>query len=134
MAISQRLIHLSQEHITALKLARSIRALEPEDPSCLPEVANAIRRIFREDLLPHFADEERFVIPALEALARQDLITRMRREHAELEQLANALEQPSSEAIHAFASLLTAHVAFEENTVWEVIEPGAGAPFDPPGS
>jgi len=130
MTISQRLIHLSQEHDAALKLAQSIRSLTPEDPSSLPDVAREIRKIFQEELVPHFADEERYVMPRLEAMGRDDLIERMRKEHRLLGDLADALQQPSNEAVRNFASMLTAHVSFEENIVWEELEPGAGAPFE----
>lgn len=132
MQHSQRLIHLSHEHDSALKLATALRALTPEDESSLPRVAEQIRTSFAEDTLPHFEEEERLVVPRLIAMGRQDLVDRMREEHLQLHKLADALAQPTVEGIRAFAAMVTAHVSFEENILWEVLEPGAGAAFETP--
>lgn len=127
---SQRLIHLSQEHASAFKLAMAVRNLAPEDESALPTVARQIRDTFQKELLPHFADEERYVVPRLAEIERQDLIGRMRAEHERLANLAAALAQPKVEDVQAFATLLSEHVCFEENVVWEILEPGLGHTFD----
>lgn len=130
MKLSPRLIHLSQEHDAALQLAVAVRSLSTDDDSALPAVAQQIRESFERLFLPHFADEEHYVVPRLEAIGRQDLIDRMRAEHEHLSALATALAQPTEEAIRSFAATLTEHVSFEENIIWEVLEPGAGAPFE----
>ncbi len=130
MEHNQRLIHLSQEHASALKLAMAVRMLAPENESDLPAVARRVREVFENELLPHFADEERFVMPRLAQIGRHDLIERMRAEHVELQKLVEALATPRAEDIHRFSAALTAHVGFEENIVWEVLEPGPGATFE----
>lgn len=131
MTRSPRLIHLSHEHASALKLALAVRALTPDDPSALPAVAQRIRETFERELAGHFEEEERHVLPRLEAAGRMELVERTRQDHARLHKLAKELETPTVEGVRAFAAALTAHVAFEENIVWEALEPGAGASFDP---
>ncbi len=132
MEHNQRLLHLSQEHASALKFAMAIRMLAPESESDLPAVAQRVRDVFEYELLPHFQDEERFVVPRLIALGRQDLVQRMRDEHNAMQALSDALANPSVELIHRFSSALSAHVGFEENIVWEALEPGAGVTFELP--
>lgn len=131
MTRSPRLIHLSHEHASALKLALAVRALTPDDPTSLPAVAQRIRDTFERELVGHFEEEEKHVLPRLEAAGRADLAERTRRDHDRLRELAAALANPSVEGVRAFAAALTAHVAFEENIVWEALEPGAGMSFDP---
>lgn len=130
MKHNQRLLHLSEEHASALKLATAVRALSPEDESALPAVAQQVREVFKRELLPHFTGEEKFVVPRLIEIGRQDLVDQMRREHEHLVALIDALENPTAEGVYAFATALTAHVRFEENIVWEAIEPGAGMSFE----
>ncbi|GAA5178545.1 hypothetical protein GCM10025771_17950 [Niveibacterium umoris] len=125
------MIHLSHEHASALKLALAVRALTPDDPSALPAVAKRIRDTFERELMAHFDEEERHVLPRLETIGRADLAERTRKDHDRLRELAAALETPSVDGVRAFAAALSAHVAFEENIVWEVLEPGAGMSFDP---
>jgi hemerythrin-like domain-containing protein len=122
MPLSQRLLHLSLEHQTAMKLARGVRDLVPEDESALPAVAEHIRQIYASDMLNHFADEERYVCPELVAIGRQDLVDRLREEHNRLGELAAALSEPTPERLEAFSDMLRAHVEFEENVVFEALE------------
>ena len=122
MPLSQRVLHLSLEHQTAMKLARGVRDLVPEDESALPAVADHIRQIFATDMLNHFADEERYVYPELLAIGREDLVERLRAEHNRLGELAAALAEPTAERLEAFSDLLRAHVEFEENIVFEALE------------
>jgi len=122
MPLSQRVLHLSLEHQTAMKLARGVRDLVPEDESALPAVADHIRQIFATDMLNHFADEERYVYPELLAIGREDLVERLRVEHNRLGELAAALAEPTAERLEAFSDLLRAHVEFEENIVFEALE------------
>jgi len=122
MPLSQRVLHLSLEHQTAMKLARGVRDLVPEDESALPAVADHIRQIFATDMLNHFADEERYVYPELLAIGREDLVERLRAEHNRLGELAAALAEPTAEGLEAFSDLLRAHVEFEENIVFEALE------------
>ncbi|MCX9155547.1 hemerythrin domain-containing protein [Niveibacterium sp. 24ML] len=131
MSRSPRLIHLSHEHASALKLALAVRALTPDDPSSLPAIAARIRETFERELSVHFQEEEHHVVPRLEAAGRHDLVERTRLDHDRLRELADQLSQPTVEGVRAFATALTAHVAFEENIVWEALEPGAGMSFDP---
>ncbi|WP_310633864.1 hemerythrin domain-containing protein [Paraburkholderia sp.] len=122
MPLSQRLLHLSLEHQTAMKLARGIRELMPEDDSALPAVAEHIRQIYASDMLAHFQEEEHHVCPALLEIGRQDLVDRVRDDHKRLGELANALAEPSVERLEAFSELLREHVQFEEEEVFEALE------------
>ncbi|MCL2656333.1 MAG: hemerythrin domain-containing protein [Betaproteobacteria bacterium] len=122
MHISQRLMHLGLEHQTAMKLAHGIRQLKPEDPSSLPAIAEHIRHIFSGDMLEHFAGEERFIVPILLQIGRQDLVERLHADHSRLGELADAMAAPTVELLEGFANLLREHVQFEEEVVFEAIE------------
>ncbi len=125
MPHSQRLRHLSLEHQTAMKLARSVRELMPEDLSALPAVAERVRQVYVLDMEQHFADEENFVCSALIEIGRQDLVDRMRDEHRRLGELVAALSEPTVARLEAFTELLREHVTFEEEVVFEAIERAA---------
>jgi hemerythrin-like domain-containing protein len=104
MKRDQRLRQLSSEHHNALVLARKLRRGQPVE---LPTA-------FEAELAPHFALEERVLLPALARTGREDLATRTLCEH---DAMRAALSEPQR-----FAELLEAHVRFEERELFPTCE------------
>lgn len=61
-------------------------------------------------------------MPLLMAHGEVDLAQRLQGDHSELRRLSARLTQPCSEDLLAFATLLTAHVRFEEREMFAVLE------------
>lgn len=100
-----RLHRLSSEHHHTLVLVRNLRkGIEPRE----------VARIFEEQLAPHFALEERVLLPALVAAGRADLAARTLDEHADIRV---ARSEPQR-----LADLLEAHVRFEERELFPACE------------
>jgi hemerythrin-like domain-containing protein len=94
----------------ALRLRRA-----PEDPA---EVLDEFRTFFREQSEPHFAAEERLLVPELPAALAERLLA----EHRELRERVAALATATAEDLRALGELLTAHVRFEEREVFPHLE------------
>lgn len=101
-----RLVGLSSEHHRALVIAR--RAPEQD--------AAWLRGVFVAELEPHFAVEERLLLPALERAGGVSLVARTREDHAALRALCAAGER------EGFAARLVAHVRFEERELFPACE------------
>jgi hypothetical protein len=72
---------------------------------------------------PHFREEERFAVPKLRDLGRGDLADRTIDEHVKIRALiADLFSAPTGEKVRAFSAAMEAHVEFEEDVVWEVLE------------
>jgi rRNA maturation protein Rpf1 len=100
-----RLRRLSSEHHHTLVLVRNLRkGLEPRE----------VARIFEEQLAPHFAIEERVLLPALVAAGRADLAARTLDEHTDIRV---ARSDPA-----LLADLLEKHVRFEERELFPACE------------
>lgn len=99
-----RLRKLSSEHHNALVLARKLRRGQEVD---LPAA-------FAAELAPHFAIEEKVLLPALRQAGREDLASRTLCDH---DAMRAALAEPER-----FADLLEAHVRFEERELFPVCE------------
>jgi iron-sulfur cluster repair protein YtfE (RIC family) len=115
-------MHLGLEHQTAMKLAQGIRQLQPEDPSSLPAIAEHIRHVFSGNMLEHFASEERFLVPILLQIGRQDLAERLHADHSRLGEIADAMAAPTVELLEEFSNLMREHVQFEEDVIFEAVE------------
>lgn len=105
-----RLVPLSREHHAALRLGRQLMAGAGRD---------ALRTLHAE-LLAHFAEEERSLLPPLHAQGHAAQAERLCREHRELTALfASALHgERQAEAGQA----LVAHVRFEERELFPLLE------------
>lgn len=103
-----RLRQLSSEHHRALVLAREVRrgAIDGE----------ALLEIFARELAPHFAIEERALLPVLARAGRRDLVMQTIAEH-DLMRAAVARGE-----LERFADLLVSHVRFEERVLFPVCE------------
>jgi hypothetical protein len=107
-----RLHSLSTDHHHALVLARRCARGELD--------AAAARAAYERELAPHFAIEERLLLPALEAAGERAAADRTRAEHATLRAHLDAGR------LADFASLLEAHVRFEERELFELAQARLG--------
>ncbi|RIL07039.1 MAG: hemerythrin domain-containing protein [Proteobacteria bacterium] len=113
---------LSDDHHTALVLARRCRqAAQGGDAAALGAAWSAVRDAFARELEPHFAIEERHLLPALEAIGEAALAERIRADHAALRAQVGE-PAPRGGHVEAFGRLLDAHVRFEEREVFEPVQ------------
>ena len=123
MKRSEPLVGLSREHHTALSIAQRARLIAAGgDAAAVEAMAATVRERFESEILPHFREEEAWLLPALLAMGETALVERTLEEHSELLRLAEALAFPGAAALQAFADALTAHVRFEERTLFPAAE------------
>lgn len=104
-------------------LAAATRNATPENETDLPMFVQRVRAVFDEEMEPHFAEEEKHALPRLRELGRDDLADRVYAEHKRMRGLIEEMTfSPSADLIRDFSNLLQAHVQFEEEVVWEVLE------------
>lgn len=114
---------LSREHHTALRLALHWRrAAESGDEIRIDTACNEAREAFEAELLPHFREEEMYLLPRLESLGGSALVARTLIEHRAMHRLVRDLEIPDGEILLRFADLLTAHIRFEERELFDTAE------------
>lgn len=123
MKRSEVLQPLSHDHHHGLQMvARIRRALGGgEEPA---EVAAAVPAFWTEHLVPHFAEEERLVVPLLRQGAAP-MAERMLREHGALRALTRAVAEAGDvpeQALAAFAEALADHIRFEEREAFPAAE------------
>jgi hypothetical protein len=111
-----RLHSLSADHHHALVIARDLERAADAG------VAAALRARFDRDLAPHFALEERLLLPALRAAGLDALTERTLGEHRALREHLEAAEGGDLGRLRAFAALLTEHVRFEERELFPACE------------
>lgn len=105
-----RLVPLSREHHAALRLGRQLMAGAGRD---------ALHTLHAE-LLAHFAEEERSLVPPLEARGHAAQVARLYHEHRELTVLFAAALRGERQAEAGEA--LIAHVRFEERELFPLLE------------
>ena len=124
MKRSPALVPLSREHHTALSLARRVeKAMGGGTPEDLQEAAALVVAGFAADLAPHFAEEERWLLPTLSAAGEQRLVDRTLADHWRLGTLAQEIERtPDAARLQEFAQRLRDHVRFEERELFATFE------------
>lgn len=122
MKRSDALADLSREHHDALSLALRARRAAEEGPEHVAAMAATARERFALELRPHFEEEERWLLPALEQAGEHALVARTLAEHAQMIELIRQLECPGAETLLAFAECLKGHVRFEERELFQVAE------------
>ncbi|MCA9626478.1 MAG: hemerythrin domain-containing protein [Myxococcales bacterium] len=122
----RRLRDLSDDHHQALVLARRATRAAAGDGTAAPRVWNEVVHRFHGELAPHFAIEERLLLPAVEQHGGADLAARTRNEHAELRRLVVEDRQDVSTRLHRFGALLRDHVRFEERVLFGFIQERVG--------
>lgn len=123
MKRSPALQDLSREHHTALRLALHWRrTAESGEHARIEAACESLRTIFDDELLPHFREEEQWLLPRLEAAGAGAVVARTLIEHRTMQRLVRALEIPDGETLLRFARLLSDHVRFEERELFEIAE------------
>lgn len=108
---------LSDDHHTALVLARRLRRFAATDPQALRSLAAEVVRIFEQELEPHFQIEERWLLPALDAVAPAGpLAERTREDHRRLRALVAG--PWTADTPERCGALLAEHVRFEERQLF----------------
>lgn len=94
--------------------------------SPLENLSAKVANFFEEKLKPHFAAEERMAETLSGRPAKnEDAILQLYGDHKRLKSLT---KNPSLEALLLFADELEAHVRFEENTFFPLLESGMTEP------
>lgn len=115
--------NLSREHHTALRLALQWRrAAESGIEESIVAASQHACSVFVAELLPHFREEEIYLLPRLEAAGATAAVARTLIEHRAMQRLVRELEIPDGEVLLRLADLLTAHVRFEERELFEDAE------------
>jgi len=116
---SPHLVPLSREHHTALSLARRIQK-HADDAPALAVLAEQVRDGTAE-LLAHFAQEESLFLPHRLEL-HPALSQRLGDEHARLRAYMERVGRGDQGCMLEFATLLIAHVRFEERELFPAFE------------
>lgn len=116
-----RLHGLSSDHHHALVLARRIRH-NFETAMADAALVETVLEVYRAELQPHFEVEESLLLPALADAGRLELVERTRSEHEALRAFLAAARAGQVDALERFASLLEAHVRFEERELFPACE------------
>jgi len=115
------LVPLSDDHHTALVLARRLRKASPAmEASEIATLSSEVRATFRAELEPHFAIEEKWLFPAIEANGAAPLAERAAEHHVRLRRLV--YEEWTSETAGRIGELLKQHVRFEERSLFPKAE------------
>ena len=123
MKRSLHLRSLSVEHQSALSLAIRVERAAHSAAACdLPVWEIAIERYWNAELLAHFSVEERIWLPALARAGLESYTQRTLSEHRTLAALATDRTMPLRERLARFASLLQAHVRFEERELFQAAQ------------
>jgi len=116
---SLHLVPLSREHHTALTLARRIHT-HAGDAAWMEVLAQQVRDSTAE-LLVHFAQEESLFLPRMLEL-QPALNQQLSDEHARLRAYMERISLGDRDSMPEFATLLIAHVRFEERELFPAFE------------
>ena len=122
MKRSPELAALSRDHHQALEAALRLRRANGET---LEAAIGHFLEFWRRHGEQHFTIEERLVLPAVpdEHADWAEATRRVRAEHREIRAAAALLaDAPSVHAARGVGELLTAHVRFEERTLFPLVE------------
>ena len=110
---------LSSEHHTGLVLARRARKATQQEAPAQAAVWHELRKIFHTELEPHFQREEQSLLPVLRTGGEVELVDRTLREHRSIRSL---IQKNCPDNLASFAELLTAHIRFEENELFNTAQ------------
>jgi hemerythrin-like domain-containing protein len=117
---------LSREHFNGLRQARQLVMSAEQDETTRMAAAADFTKAWTEEISAHFDDEERMLLPLLEAEDRQRLLD----EHKELRRLAGEVcdsEGPPSQALaEQLGTLLHDHIRWEERVLFQKVQETAG--------
>lgn len=121
MKRSQTLIKLSREHHAALVLARRAKKSAPGSDALVQLMTDFPAR-WNNGLVPHFAEEERTLLPRILADGANPLAERLKKDHDRLRALAACIIAGGADALAEFGQLLSNHVHFEEHELFPYYE------------
>jgi hypothetical protein len=107
---------LSSDHHAGLVLARRARQAAGGSPDERQHAWTVLVGRFREELEPHFRLEEDGLLQAMDRAGETRLVQRTLAEHACMREL---IAENRTENLGKFADLLTAHIRFEEQELFE---------------
>lgn len=118
---------LSREHFGGLVLARDLLRAAEEDATSEQrrDVLRRLRAAWREELAPHFADEERLLGPLIQS---GEQFRRLIAEHREIERLVHEAAptrragDPDRALLAQVGQLLHDHIRWEERTLFPEVE------------
>jgi len=119
MKRSPQLTPLAREHNRALSLARRAEraAAEGDDPA-VARTWREVTAVFDAELEPHFAVEDRHLVPALDAVGETEVAERLRRDHRVLRALRTTTAPRTRELLADFGRLLHDHVRYEDRVAF----------------
>lgn len=112
---------LSHEHHLALVLARRVK-LGAAGGEAFDKLMEAFPRQWEKEIAPHFAEEERTILPRLVAAGAVALYGRFQKEHAELRKLSALAVGGDNVALKRFGKLIHDHIRFEEREMFPFYE------------
>ncbi|MGE5610266.1 MAG: hemerythrin domain-containing protein [Bacillota bacterium] len=119
----------SRDHYTGLVQAQRLLKSAEGSAARRHSALTSFQTAWQEEIAPHFADEERLLIP----LMRSDDVDRLTREHTALRSLALEVDShaqavdPPSEFVRQLGQRLNDHIRWEERELFPRIEQAASA-------
>ncbi|HRQ72749.1 MAG TPA: hemerythrin domain-containing protein [Phycisphaerales bacterium] len=116
---------LSREHMSGLIQARNLQRAAGEGRGACVRAAAEFVRVWQAEIVGHFDDEERLLVPLIDDPASRE---RLVREHREIRALADrcravaAGEGVQPEALARLGTLLHDHIRWEERALFEAIQ------------
>lgn len=123
MKRSEHLEPLSHDHYAGLHVVRRLQSgLEKRAPA--EEMEAFVVHFWDTYLVEHFRQEEALLVPALERTEGSELAVQMMGEHRALRRITEAMRAGTSaeDALDRFATVLQAHIRFEEREVFPYLE------------
>ena len=115
------LVPLSHDHHRTLARARALRRAATGEPAAAQDAAVAFAAHFDAEMAPHFAAEERLLLPLLGP--EHPFAARTLAEHAEIRARVDALRRAATpDDLAALGRLVAAHVRFEEREAFEEVQ------------
>ncbi len=116
---------LSREHMGGLIQARNLQLAASKKASVRRRAISGFAIVWQTEIMQHFDDEERLLLPLIDDPAMRD---RLLNEHRSLRQLAKQCERdPDSvaqepEAMRILGVMLYEHIRWEERVLFETIQ------------
>lgn len=115
------MIRFSREHHSVLVFARRVRLNAPGSDVFKKLTENFPAR-WKKEIAPHFAEEERAILPRLVAAGATGLAERLQRDHGELRRLSTLATGGDPVALKSFGKLIYDHIRFEERELFPFYE------------
>jgi hemerythrin-like domain-containing protein len=112
---------LSREHQEALVLARRAASPDPGAEDAARLVEQLLRR-WDAQFEPHFAVEERVLLPALAEAGANEAVHEAQRQHDALRALTARVRAGDHAALPAWGAAMRDHVRFEERELFPLAE------------